>query len=805
MKNQLLLFGTLILTACASLTSLAQTPAQRDWCQNVIVPQTYRSTVAGKYRIQVSEVLANVHITEQVATTTLNVSLKNHSGSNETAELLIPVPNGAVIKGFTFQGNAAEPKTELLLKQKAKSTFESIVARLKDPALLEFAGFNLVRTSVFPVPANGEQKVQIVYENLLKADGDRVDYVLPRSGSVVYDTPWKINVKVSSQRTITTVYSPSHPLTTSSVNKKTVTTSVAENAASTPGSFKLSYLLEKGAFTATMFTHPNDDGKGGYFLLLAGMGKADAAADKQIKREITLVIDRSGSMGGKKIEQAKEAALQVVEGLEMGESFNIVTYSDEVQVFSEKAVAKSKESLGKAREFISAINSRGGTNLHAALARSLQGEPAEGVLPIVLFMTDGLPTVGETSEKAIRSLATDHNPHQRRVFSFGVGYDVNSPLLDKISTSTRGFATFVLPTEDVEAKVARVFRGLDGPNLADPEFRVVNRKGKPVPKRISHVLPGTIPDLFEGDQLVLMGKYKGKKPLFFEISGNHQGKEETFHFRFELKPKLDTQNSFVPRLWASRRIAELVDQIRDLGASPQAAHSAAQSFVQSRASFASPILTSASIDPQMDSKLKELTGEIIALSKEFGILTEYTSFLAEEGVDLGNQQALKQQAFDNFLNRAVSVRSGKSSLNQEFNNRYQRMQTCVNPGNEHWTADMKRASITNVQQCYVGAYYRRNGRWISNHNIDDEKNIDPDRTVEYGTPEFNELVWKLVSGHRNSELALEGDVLIELDDEKILVRSPRTPDSNDDQEQEAVIQQQDDSQTQTAGSAQRGG
>ena len=176
------------------------------------------------------------------------------------AELLIPVPAGAVIKSFTFQGEAKEQQTELLTKRDARSTFDSIVARLKDPALLEFAGFNLVRTSVFPVPASGDQKIRIVYEHLLTAEGDRVDYVLPRSCSVVYDTPWKIKVDISSKRPITTVYSPSHQLTTSPVNKRHVTASVAENATSTPGLFNLSYLLERGAVSASMFTHPDADG-----------------------------------------------------------------------------------------------------------------------------------------------------------------------------------------------------------------------------------------------------------------------------------------------------------------------------------------------------------------------------------------------------------------------------------------------------------------------------------------------------------------------------------------------------------------
>ena len=782
-----LMLGISFFGAYPLTIGVAQTPADRGWCRNVIVPQTYRSATSSHYRIHVTEVLADISIVEQVSTTTLNISLHNQAKSDETAELLVPVPDGAVIKSFTFQGKADEPKTELLVKEKAKSTFNSIVAKLKDPALLEFAGYNLIRTSVFPVPAEGDQKVQIVYEHLLTAIGDRVDYELPRSGSVVYDTPWKINVQIKSKRPITTVYSPSHPLTNSPVNKSIVKASVAENATSTPGPFNLSYLLEKGAVTASMFAYPNANGKGGYFLLLAGMGSAEKGGEEvdTLKRDITLVIDRSGSMSGKKIEQAKEAALQVIEGLEMGESFNIVTYSDEVEVFAEQPVAKSKETVKQARAFVEAIIARGGTNLHSALQRSLQAEASKDHLPIVMFLTDGLPTVGETSELAIRKVATEQNPHERRIFSFGVGYDVNTPLLDKIATSTRGFATFVLPEQDVEAKVARVFKGLDGPTLAEPVLRVVNAKGKPTPKRVSSLLPDSIPDMYSGDQLVLLGKYKGKKPLLFELTGNHRGQQRTFNFQFDLKPSIKTNNSFVARLWASRQIAKLVDRVRDLGADENAV-AAAASASQNFNSIKKSTFTSAT--PELDSKLKELTGEIIALSKEFGILTEYTAFLAEEGVDLSDTEAINATTTDNLKNRAVMCRSGIGSVNQEFNNALQRDQKWLNVSNCYLAPDMKQATITNVQQCNVGAFYRRGNRWISNKLIDDEKEVTPDRTVEFGSTEFNQLVWQLVDEHRSNELALDGDILITVGEEKVLVKGV----AEDDSEKKPPTEQEDE-------------
>ena len=198
-----------------------------------------------------------------------------------------------------------------------------------------------------------------------------------------------------------------------------------------------------------------------------------------LKREVTLVIDRSGSMRNEKIEQVKEAALQIIAGLREGEAFNIILYSNSVQWFSPKPVIKNDATEKAAQRYIEGITATGGTNIYDALQAALSQKPTEGMLPIVLFLTDGLPTVGQTAEAVIRDLVAKANPHKRRVFTFGVGFDVNAPLLEQIAAESRGRVEFVLPKEDVEVKVGRVFKQLTGPVLADPELRVTDRDGEP--------------------------------------------------------------------------------------------------------------------------------------------------------------------------------------------------------------------------------------------------------------------------------------------------------------------------------------
>ncbi len=745
----LLAAGLCLLTVSRQLPAQSRSALHPAWAANTIVPQSRSWTPQASDSVHVTAVDVGVVILDQVATTTLDLQLANRSGQRQTAEILLPVPAGAAIRGFTFQGAASEPTAKLLQHEDARKTFDAIVAKMKDPALLEFAGMNLIRSSVFPVDAGGSQKVRLTYEHLLEADGDRVDYVLPRSQSVLYDVPWKVSVKIQSARTLAAVYSPSHPLETRHVSPHQVATRIADHGQREPGTFRLSYLMQRGAVTASLFAYPNADHQGGYFLLLAGLdhGVAERGADQPaMRRELTLVLDRSGSMNGEKLEQARQAALQVLGGLQPEETFNVIVYNEAVLKFADRPVQKTAESMLAVRGFLEQVTAIGGTNIHDALQEAMAPKPSPEVLPIVLFLTDGLPTVGQTSEAAIRKLATDANPHQRRIFTFGVGVDVNTPLLDKLAVSSRGFSTFVLPGEDVEVKVGTVFKGLQGPLLADAQLHVVGPNGRPQPGRVMDLLPGQLPDLFQGDQLVLLGRYVGNQPLGFELTGTQAGQQRRFRFQFSLE-KGTVRNAFVPRLWASRQIARLTDQIRDLGAQPSTA------------------------DMNQDPRLKELTDDIIRLSTEFGILTEYTSFLALEGTDLTQRDQVLAEARQNFQQRAIGVRSGLASINQETNNALQRTQYCLNTTNGYLNAQMQRVAVSTVQQVCDAAFYRRGNRWVDSRYVE-RQDVEPTRVVVFGSEEFSRLVRDLVKDGRQPIVSLEGDILLQIDGKPVLIQGP---------------------------------
>ena len=738
--------------ACMAAESHAQSPTTttRRLAPHIVVPQIPHLGMRGRPTVTVRAVQADVRIQDQIANTTLTFELHNPSNQRLEAEVLVPLPDGAVVRGFTFEGSGEEPSSELLPKDEARRIYDQIVAKIRDPALLEFIGYSTLRSSVFPVEAGGTQQVRLTYEQLLPADGSRVDYLLPRSESLEHTVPWRVSVTLESPRGIATVYSPSHQLITQA-DGAAKRVEIAPHAQQEPGSFRLSYLFASEAVTTSLMAYPDPSVGGGYFLLLGGLpAELTQPVGTGIRREVTLVIDRSGSMHGKKLEQAREAALQVLAGLDDGESFNIIVYNAAVDRLSATPLVKNAESMVKAREYLRGVQPRGGTNIHDALLESLRIAPAQGTLPIVLFLTDGLPTIGQTSEVVIRKLATQANPHKKRVFTFGVGVDVNTPLLENVAFETRGTATFVLPEEDVEVKVAQVYQRLAGPVLADPVLEAIDDSGQPAPGRIREILPARLPDLFRGDQLVVLGQYVGDAPIRFRLRGNYLGETRAFEFAFALG-NATTTHGHIPRLWASRKIAMLLDAVRALGATTPTGNTTLTAAVEPR--------------------LKELVDEIVRLSVQFGVLTEYTSFLAREGSNLANPTALRDAVEEHCRTRALGVRSGIAGLNQELNLGRQKFQACSNKRNTFLDANLNAVSTNAIQQIAGETFYWRVDRWVDSRLVQSET-ATPQRVIAFDSEEFRSLAGRLAREGKQGTFALRGDILLLVDKVPVLIRAP---------------------------------
>ena len=769
------ILGLSIAVAMAGVVALPTSArAQDDSLQpgiNIVVPQR-RVWQEGQRRaaIEIRNVEVVASAKEQAASTTIRLTLFNHGRQMAEAQVLLPVPEGAAIGAFRLEGLGEDGIAKIMPADEARKIYNRIVSSMRDPALLEFVGTSLVRSSVFPVPAQGEQVVSLTYDHALEADGDRLEYVLPRSAELmVQGAPWSFTMDIGGARPIAMVYSPTHDTATERQTATNVKVSVSPDAFSgTPGALRIGWIrepLEAGMLASSFLAYPQADG-GGYFMLVAGPPAVDGDRP-EVKREVTLVIDKSGSMRGEKIDQAREAAIQVISGLNEGEYFNIIAYSDTIDTFSEVAVKKTTQSEAEAIAFIREIKAVGGTNIHDALLSALRAEPADGVLPMVIFLTDGLPTVGVTSETEIREAVGKGNAHERRIFGFGVGYDVNAPLLTAVSRETRGAPSFVLPQEDVEVKVGQVFKRLTGPVLASPSLKASDVS------RVRDMLPGELPDVFEGDQLIVLGRYTSEAgKLRFTLKGKAGEQDRAFELAFDPN-RASVENAFVPRLWAQRRIAQLVEAVRQAGANGQG-----------------------------EEVSKELIDEIVALSTRWGILTEYTAFLAiEAGVDVGDQMAFQSVADDrdgaerlgaqvrqramepaapaqtsvlNSLELAESERTGVGAVQQDAMNEYNMKAQWV-VANRMQTAGGAQVILTGMRQVADQTLFARSGRWIDSSLIEavDGNNESVDETVEFGSERYFELADALVKENRQGVLALGGDVLLNRGGRVILVQAPK--------------------------------
>jgi len=507
--------------------------------------------------LSVSKIETAIQVRGQLATTEMVLTFKNPTRVNLEGKALLPVPVDATLKSFSMEGGSGTTEAKLLPREEARRIYDEIVRSLKDPAILEFAGLGAVKTGVFPVPAGKEVRLRLVYEELLVAEGDRLDFALPRSEAMTRGGPaWSLSLDWKDARGIGTLYSPSHEIALKRHSAKRVSFKLEGEI--NPGSLQVSVLTKTaGKAVASVLSHA-EQGDEGYFLMLVSP-PAPPEDIPRLKREVTLVIDRSGSMAGEKLKQARAAAVQVLAGLDDGELFNLMVYHEAIESFAPKPVALNEKTRAQAHSFLQKFRVSGGTNIHGALTAALSQPREKGFMPMVLFLTDGLPTIGETSEKVIRASIAKLNDGKRRIFTFGVGVDVNTPLLSRLADDSRAVATYVLPREDVELKVAGVFRRLSGPVLSEPRLEVVGD-----PTRISDMLPSRLPDFYEQDQIVILGRYHGNEALKFSLQGRGHSGSQTFTIDFQ--PKAGKRNNFIPRLWATRKIAVLSEALRDLGA-----------------------------------------------------------------------------------------------------------------------------------------------------------------------------------------------------------------------------------------------
>jgi Ca-activated chloride channel family protein len=538
-----------------------------------------------------------VEIQDQVAQVEVDQAFVNDSEIALEATYVFPLPEDAAISDFSLYVDGERLEGRILDKDEAREIYESIVQRNRDPALLEYVGRNAFQAQVFPIPPHGERRVQISYTQLLSQEAGLVHFLYPLNTEKFSPTPLEevtISVDVSSQTPIKAVYSPSHEVGIDRLSETHVTAGYEENNVTPSTDFELFYSVSTEDIGAGLTTY-RQGVEDGFFLLLVAP-KADFQQEEVVAKDVMLVLDVSGSMEGEKLEQAKDALRFVLERLNPNDRFNILTFNDTIDTYAE--TLRSAERADEAGDFVDDLQAGSGTNINGALLEALRLLPGERP-ELVIFLTDGQPTVGIRDPDTIIGNVSDAVTPSTRLFVFGVGDDVNTVLLDTLAEENRGVSQYVRPDEDVAAAVSSFYEKVSTPVLADIELDFGDIE-------VTDVYPQPLPDLFAGTQLVVVGRYEGEGTVTLRLTGTVNGRVQTLAYEGQEFPQRATEMNFLPRLWATRKIGYLLREIRLHGDND------------------------------------ELVDEVVELSLRYGVMTPYTSFLVEEKVNILDEEERRE-------------------------------------------------------------------------------------------------------------------------------------------------------------------
>ena len=537
--------------------------------------------------------IVNVTIDDRYAMTHVDQEFHNPNNTTLMGTYLFPVPKGAVLSNFTVNIDGNERTSTVMAANEAQELFQQAVMENEDASLLQYLDNSIFSCEV-SIPPMSSIRMTLQYEEILAMNGGmyRYAYTLSTeqySSKDIDDV--SINLLISSENNIDTVYSPTHTITTERVDSNQVSANYHVENARPDTDFELYYSLTDKEFGASLLTY--DDGNEEFFMMFFN-SNGELSGD-YVPKDIVFVIDQSGSMSGDKIIQAKNALAYILQKLGNDDRFNIINFNSNVEMFSTQLEGVNSNTIEDALTYAENIDASGSTNINDALLESISllGEAEESdSTRTVFFLTDGLPTSGVQNEEAISENVRQANivdEVDASIFVFGVGYDVNTHLLDRISNENHGGRAYVDPDESIDDALIELYSKIQNPLLTDISIEF---QGMTIIERF----PEEIPNLYEGSEIVLVGKYVERVLDDDEISVHITGSKgrEELEFVFDLEVKSDSRNSFIPRIWATRKIGVLMDEIK------------------------------------LEGETEALKEEIKALGLRYGIVTPYTSLLIKE-------------------------------------------------------------------------------------------------------------------------------------------------------------------------------
>ena len=674
------------------------------------------------YSLEIKSVKISVEIKDQFAKTTIEQVFYNPTSSNLQGWFMFPVPKGAVLSDFTMDINGVQTPAELLDSDNARQIYEDIVRKIQDPALLEYSEQSLFKIRIFPIEPKKEKRIIISYTELLNKDNNTYTYVLPMTNKKYASTPigtLSAKIEIKSGSKIKTIYSPSHDVEVIRDNEKTAIVGFEQENVSPESNFKLYIGMADSQFGISVLTHKPDATKSnddGFFFLNITPGFTDKE-DDIVKKDITFVLDVSGSMRDGKLEQAKKALIYCINNLNQGDRFEVVKFSTEAKALFGELKIYNEANAKIAFDFINKLTPIGGTNIQQALTIACTQRSTVNRPYMVVFITDGKPTIGTTEEDELLKIIERNNQENVRVFTFGIGNEINTHLLDKITEQTKSFRSYISPDEDIYQSISSFYTKVSSPVLTEIELVFENSLG------VSQVYPYKLPDIFKGSSVMVFGRFAKAQNTKVILKGKINGEPKTY--TYDVKFSETSENDFIPRLWATRKIGFLLSQIRLNGEDP------------------------------------ELVEEVTLLAKTYGIITPYTSYLIleDERISISNNEIIEGRSV--FVNRFeneddfgsqtkeeysnMNKKTGKESVQtsseiQNLSNAYNSTQVAQGQSRMVYrdasgTEQNLAEQVVNVQG---RAVYQKGDNWID-YNFNQSTNTDVQR-IEFASDDYFELL-----------------------------------------------------------------
>jgi Ca-activated chloride channel homolog len=687
--------------------------------------------------LRIKSIHISTKINDQVAVTHIEQVFENDTPYTLEGVYFFPLPESVSITEFAMWDGDKRLIGEARTRDDARRIYNDIVRARRDPALLEYAGKNLFQASIFPIAPHSDKKIELTYSQVLRNESGTVSYRYPlgtgwhangwfteRPRRFPFPMPVPVpiprprhepenqvpnqsqnltragrisaEVEIISRTAIKSVYSPTHEIDVKRDGERKARVSFEVRATASNPDFRLFYTLSDQEFGLSLLTH-REPGKDGFFMLLVSP-KAELEGKDVSAKDVIFVLDTSGSMAEDgKMEKARAALRFGVNSLDARDRFNIVSFAGEEHLLTERMIAADEGGKRQAREFIERMKAAGGTNINDALLAAIKQLQGGERPQMIVLLTDGQPTVGVTQAGKIMSNAKEANKLNARLFTFGVGYDVNTVLLDGLANENRGTVGYIEPNEDIEVKVSDFFAKVNHPVLNDVK---IDWGGA----QTDLVYPRTMPDIFHGSQLVLIGRYRSSARRL-TLTGTVNGRERRFVYDDLQFPDKHHENDFLPHLWAMRRVGYLLDQIRINGES------------------------------------KELRDEIIDLGTRYGIVTPYTSYLVLEqanrvsvrrpssGIVGGIVNEREDQRLSGSVDE-VSAVSGRGAVERSRQKSELKDADKVIPASA--------SSISTMRQIAGKTFYLINDIWTDSSFKEDEKL--PVVKLKFGAGEYFNLI-----------------------------------------------------------------